>query len=369
LVVEKVPNTNVEVIAADAFQFSTWYAATKEEVLYRTLDNGTGWERVGYFPNEKVSLVCTHAEQAGVLAVANRVGVDDKNWRVHVSWNCGEHWEAAASLPFEIRDLAWISRESVPVLLMATDVGLYELSIEAKDAPPVPVQILVDDAQQDLGFYAVKVIKDIRGAVSVAVVAQETKGVYFSSVGGKPGSFQNIGLAGEDVRVLAVQYDGPRTFLWAGLAAARNVPDKGCCSSEITYGADSNTTWQTHNKNWQGGSCRDIAFQGSTILAATYSAGVLSLDSTKKGAKWFVPDISCNLPLRDKGRLHTVETVAAGPKSDVIMAGGAEGIYRSSDAAHNYESCSNTEFTDTVTLPPMWLFCSGVHQIRVERDA
>jgi hypothetical protein len=51
------------------------------------------------------------------------------------------------------------------------------------------------------------------------------------------------------------------------------------------------------------------------------------------------------------------------------MAGGAAGVYRSRDNAERYEQCSRSEFTDRVTLPDTWLFCSDEHDIEVTHDA
>ena len=58
-----------------------------------------------------------------------------------------------------------------PTLLIASDVGLYELAVEPEASP---VQILVT-ADQTQGFYSVGVAVDALGARNVAVAAQETR--------------------------------------------------------------------------------------------------------------------------------------------------------------------------------------------------
>ncbi len=369
LVVNNVPDQNIRMIDADAFQPNTWYATTKEKSLYRSLDNGNGWERVGYFPNENVNLVCSHSRRAGMVAVANREDVDKKKWHVHISLDCGENWQAIANIPFRIRDMTWILRGTTVFLLLATDLGLYELTIGGKK-PSVPVQILVDNAQQNLGFYAVEMVRSNLGVDGVVLAGREGKGVYYSSDCGKPNSFKNIGLVDEDVRILSVQYDGPRIFLWAGLAApSPSSKGQGCCRSEITLGVNTKTSWDTYSDNWEGGSCYDIAFQGSIIYAATFRSGVLSLDASKRNENWAVPSIESNLPLRDRGRFHPVRSIAAGKNANTIMAGGKKGIFFDENNQRKFSSCSNQEFLDTVTLPPTWLFCSGEHEILVEIDA
>jgi hypothetical protein len=49
----------------------------------------------------------------------------------------------------------------------------------------------------------------------------------------------------------------------------------------------------------------------------------------------------------------------------MVMAGGAEGIYRSRDKGVNYRNASSKEFTEKVTLPETWLFVSGEHDVTV----
>jgi hypothetical protein len=58
-----------------------------------------------------------------------------------------------------------------------------------------------------------------------------------------------------------------------------------------------------------------------------------------------------------------VESLAATPT--VVMVGGAEGVYRSRDGGQTYYDCSGRTFTEAVTLPETWLFCSGEHEVQV----
>jgi hypothetical protein len=60
--------------------------------------------------------------------------------------------------------------------------------------------------------------------------------------------------------------------------------------------------------------------------------------------------------------------VAADPAQRLLMAGGVEGVYRSRDGGERYEPASECEFADKVTLPPTWLFCSGQHDVTVEKE-
>ena len=56
-------------------------------------------------------------------------------------------------------------------------------------------------------------------------------------------------------------------------------------------------------------------------------------------------------------------------QAGLVMAASAVGIYRSADGGKRYERCSAQEFSDRVTLPETWLFCSDEHEIEVSHDA
>jgi hypothetical protein len=206
----------------------------------------------------------------------------------------------------------------------------------------------------------------MRGGISVAVAAQNAAGVYLSSDGGKPGTFRKIKLQGEDVRTLAVQYDGPRSFLWAGTAAKGPEDNgKGCFRWELRGSQDPPEGWVAFGGGWKGGSCRALAFLGTKVMAGSYGAGVLWLEPGAATPAWQAPDFRCGLPIRDQGRLQPVDTVAADPEGTVLMAGGVEGVFRSTNGGKSYTAASGKEFMEKVTLPGTWLFVSGEHKIDV----
>lgn len=378
--VEAVPAGDVLTLTADAFQPRTWYAGSGA-TLYRSTNDGEGWEPVGIFSGEKIEVVRSHPERAGMLVVVTHHNGEGSS-RIRISNDCGESWmETVYTTAFEVNDVAWVLRDSAPVLFLATDAGLYELAPRPGGSP---VQVLVESQNQDLGFYAVAAAVGVRGEVSVAVAAQGTRGVYLSNTGGQPTSFRHIGLEGEDVRVLAVQVNGPRAFLWAGLAAAGGDPGKGCFRWELRGAEDPPEGWQLYGRAWAGGSCRDIAFQGSRVVTGTHRAGVQILDAGERDPAWQASNVRGGLPLRDPGRFHPVDAVAAratppstnatssqasasAPDEDqgLMMAAGVEGVYLSRDGGQSYTSISKRDFEDKVTLPPTWLFCSGDHVIEV----
>jgi len=358
--VATAPDKEVIALLADPYQPSTWYAAGGNG-LFRSINDGDGWELVRTFAGERIQSMALHPDKPGLLAVVTDLG--EAGARIYITADSGETWPVTPiTTAFQINDLSWTQREAMPMLLLATDVGLYELSRETGNSP---VQVLVDLNNQDMGFYAVDASRDVRGQVHVAVAARNTDGVYLSAQGGRRNTFRHIGLKKKDVRVLAVQYDGPSAFLWACVAAAGgDDPGQGCFRWELLGDQDPPEGWVAFSKEWQGGSCHDITFTDGKAWAASHRNGVLQIDLSHRQPKWIMPDVRCGLPLRDPGRFQPVTTVAAAARAS-IMAGGGEGVFRSQDGGKTYRPASQKVFTDKVTLPPTWLFCSGEHVIEV----
>jgi hypothetical protein len=362
LIVEEVPEKEVGCLAVDAFQPRTWYAGSNS-TLYRSMDDGEGWVAAGQFSGQIVHSVQAHPTVPGLIGIATRDAGGAPGSRVYISMDCGENWKQQALTAFNVEDMAWAFRDGAPLLFLATSVGLFELAVQG-DASPGQVFVRQDD--QQIGYYAVAVATQREG-VTVAVASQKKGGIFLSSEGGKGNTFRNIGMAGEDVRVLAVQHDGARAFLWAGLAAlVAGDPGKGCFAWELLGSQDPADGWQAFNRNWLGGSCVELAFQGTKILAGTYDAGVLWLDRRSDQESWNAPDINCGLPQVSREHpLERVDALAADPRCNVLLTGGQSGVYNSRDGGQHYESCSLKVFTDKITLPANWLFCSGEHEIEV----
>jgi hypothetical protein len=366
LIVDQVPSGNVQAIAIDHFQAQTWYAGS-DSILFRSLNNGAGWEPIGNFGGSIISIEA-HPQRPGLLAVAAQQA-DGTGTEIKISNDSGETWNLASfTTAFRVYDLAWMMRNEESVLLMATDVGLFEFVLRLGSTP---VQILVNPDQQDLGFYSVITHIDLQGVSTVAVAAEGLRGVFLSNLGGATGTFRRIRQNlpdNEDIRVLAVQYDGPRAFLWAGAAVTGTGTGNGCYRWELRGAVDPAEGWLSFKSGWGGGSVLGLAFHGTLVFAASHRSGVLALDSSRQNASWPPPDLNSGLPLREAGLLfQPVEAVAASPSAvePVVMAGGSKGIFRSTDGGKKYHSSSTQEFTEKVTEPPTWLFVSGEHEITV----
>jgi len=365
-VVQQAPDARTRSVAADNGQADTWYAGCAD-TLFRSTNGGRGWEPVATFPGETVTRVVPApapdrpgiTARPGAVAVVTRAA--EEGSCVYLSTSLGADWTKLAQLEPVVADLDWVDRAEAAALLLATDSGLYELSLLPGS---VPLQVLVDSADPDRGFYAVRAFVSERGAPAVALAAQAQYGVYLSTAAGAPRTFTNVGLSRVDTRTLAVQYDGPATVLWVGAGEADvSRPGQGCFRTRL-FEAD--VRWQPAATGWTGGTCWDLAFAGRTVLAASQSAGVLRLDTTASTATWVPADVNCGLPLRDRSRFAPVDSVAWLP-SGTLVAGGAQGVYRSTDAVR-WAAAANRETQEMVTVPETWLLCSGDHDIEVVRD-
>jgi hypothetical protein len=365
--VESSPENNVSCLTRDIFQPQTWYAG-RDDTLFRSTNNAEGWEPVGNFPGQQARLVAAHRRLPGWIAVA--ASTQDLHYHLHISSDCGESWTAGSVTAFEIEGMCWMVREGVPVLLLATSVGLYEYT-PGPDA--VPIQIEVDPAVPDLGFFAVQVITEVRGQVMVAVAAQDQRGVYFSSESGRSRTFTNIGLQSEFVRLLAIHNVGPNTYLWAGFASTGEDPGKACARIELIGPEISKQGWVYFSQGWQGRTCWQLDFRGAKVFAASQRSGVVVLDTLQASPTWQEPDKRCGLPLDSSpARLFLrISAVRVDPETGLVLCGCAEGVFMSRDEGVSYTLCSGREYSDKVTLPDTWLFCSGKHEIEAvsEDDA
>ncbi|MET7946969.1 putative baseplate assembly protein [Micromonospora sp. NPDC005324] len=379
-VVDEAPDAGVRALAVDQYQPRTWYAG-RGPVLFRSSNGGAGWEPAGRFDDETVQRVAPAPApvRPGIVARPGSVAVvtlhASGGSRVHLSTDLGETWSLLTDLDSRISDLAWLDRDGAGSLLVATDTGLYEVSLLPG---AVPLQILVDPSDADRGFYAVRTFVSERGAPGVAVAAQASFGVYLSTSGGRPGSFSHVGLANVDNRVLAVQYDGPATLLWSGAGEPDpKKPGQGCHRTRLF---ESDVKWQSMQAGWVGGTCRDLAFAGQQAVTATQSGGVLRLDTLAAQPQWQSVSVNCGLPLRDRTRFVPVDAIAvSGPTAGgaaaggtgaaerLILASGERGVHRSADAV-TWTPSANQATADVVTVPDTWLLCSGEHDIEVVRQ-
>ena len=409
--VDEAPR-DVDTLAADALQARTWYAGGANK-LWRTLNDGSGWEVCQLFAEtETIWSISVNKELAGCVAVATREETDNGiTSYVYVSRDCGESWEKVdVREQTRVEQMAWVMRDKVPVLLLATDSGLHELADPKPGVSSRP--ILVTSRNQALGFWAVVSERDIAGNVVVAVAAQRLDpakndaAVYVSwnvcdsSMTDAEIKFRPMRKRESDnIRVLHLQRDGSRMYLWAGQFVDGSDPGKGCWRMELhSFVEDSPDDWKAYEKGWaladgrQGaGSCRAIITSGGTVFVASHRGGVMRLNPNVQDPVWERPNINSGLPLRalDEGRLFApVLTLATDPRQELLLAGVGQvgrdnpdegaienpGLYlcaRNAVAEQapyvdwTFTHVSAATFTDRVTLPENWLFVSGTHDITV----
>jgi hypothetical protein len=370
LLVDEVPDDAADLVA-DMFQPHTWWCGSGP-VVFRSTDDGDGWEPAGRFEGESITLVRTTSERAGLVVAVSRVG-SGSGARVRLSRDCGETWEAVAEIDLRVEDLVVVRRDTDLVALVATDKGLFELALRAGGTP---VQVLVDASRQDQGFYAVAAWTSVQGSSLVALAAQDLGGVMLSSQGGRPGTFRPLGaMQGRDLRVLAVREDGPRRFLLAGAAApSGNDPGEGAHMVEVVDDEVDPRGWQPLTAGWSAGSCQSLAMCANTVLAASHRLGIVRFDLGTASPAWQPASVDSGLALRDPGRFAPLSAVVVSPDGGLVMACGpvtggvAAGVRRSRDGGVTFESVFEREFADKVTLPATWLFCSGQHDIEVVTD-
>lgn len=367
LIAEAVPDQDVRALTADRFQNLTWYVGSGP-TLFRSLDDGRGWEKIIEFADEKINLIKSYPNfpgcnpmNIGLVAAATLSDGDGGLMPLYFSRDCGETWKRGPALQFHINDMAWLERDSRPVLLIAAETGLYQLTMEA-DA--VPEQILVDPHNPKLGFDTLAVSLESNQGSIVAISATH-KGVFISSQAGESHSFKAIGLTKELIKVLAIQRRGPHSYLWAGVAAIGDEPGQGCFCWRITGSGDNPEGWRQFGQDWEAGACIAMAFSQSRVFAASRNRGVLSLDIDQEKPVWVTPDVNCGLPLRDISRLQPVLQIDASPHGAVLMAAGEQGVFKSVDEGRTFQRSSMHEFSDQLSLPRNWLFCSGRHEIEV----
>jgi hypothetical protein len=328
-----------------------WFA-TSPSTLFRSTDNGESWEAKNSFPADEIaSRVRVNRLKRGQLALITNSdpGVTSK---VYTSDDGGETLHIVADVAFAVNDVAFSSRNDQPLLFLAADNGLFELSLQSG---AIPVQISVDGTRPTLGFTSVASAISARGTAYVAVAARTISGpsVFLSAEGGLSDTYQPLGLKDSNVSELEVEKDGLRTFLWAGLAVrSGSEAGKGAVRWELQKASAGSPTFMS--REWKGGSCHRLAFSDRYAFAATHDRGVMWLDTTKGDqVRWYGPLLESGLPLRnnDLGIFQPVTALAVaaqpgatGEHTGIVMAGGAIGISRSLDDGTTYELCSAKAF-------------------------
>ena len=340
---------------------------TKQAVL-RTLDNGGSWTAVFRPVAGEPRIVRRHPDRPG-LAMLAIVGPEGST--IHVSRDLGEDWgKVLVQFKEEVFDAAWIERNGQPMLLVATEGGLRQIvPNEGGGATAVRVDQTIDPD----GYWAVAATTSPLGVLTVAVAARKKKGVFVSTLGGVAESFSKRGLDGKDVRMLAVQKTGGKSFLWATVHTEGGEQGEGAQQLLLRDdGAKDPDGFIPRNIKWNGGSCEGIAFAGSLVFGASNRDGLHVLDTSAAKPAWAVASANSGLPIRDFDRFFEVVSTCAAAEvpgaPPLVLSGGVKGVHRSSDGGKTFSSVGHGLHTDRVPLSARWLYCTGTLAVTVEVD-
>lgn len=368
--IDEGPEKGVTTLLRDPHMPRSVLAGTSEG-LFRAEDLARGWERLDTGESRRITAVAAHPEIPGLLAAVAEA--DGEINRLIVSSDVGETWSIVEQLQNEpVYDLAWVaSRLARPVLLLATRRALRRLELGTGSGSVNVSELTTGGEAGGNGFFAVAAARHPMDVSFVAIAAREHGGVFISRAGGAKRSFELApGSAGKDVRSLGFQTVGDRLFLWAGLAAAGGAEGEGVMRLEARADGLDPAGWTMLGKGWRGGSCEGFDIAGTTVVAASNRAGVLTLDLSAAEPGWSATTLDSGLPINnERSALLRVTSVAAigGEPRPVVVAGSASGVFVARDGAH-FAPDGVTAFTDHVPLPRTWLYCSGAHQLDVVTD-
>ena len=373
----RAPDEAVRDVVADAHQAQTWFAAAGDRV-YRSLNDGASWEAVRAVEGMAAARVVPHPRRAGLVAALWTEGdPHDGRARVEISTDCGETWrEGGLGFDSWIFDLAWHAGGDAPTLMIAGRRGLYrwgpfaDAAGEGGDGGQL-VPTSVDPAVDDDGFYAVATGATARGSPFVAVAARARGGVFLAYADTTLDAFAKLGDTAElDLRTLRVQARGARRFLWACAREPGDGAGRGALFTELGERVADAGPWQELRRRWNGGSCYDVAFAGTTVFGASHRAGVLTADLTAEEPAWQEPPIDTGLPLRGQENLfHPVHALAAAAEAGAaVLAAGPAGLHRRRPDGGRWEVAARRRYGEEVPLPPSWLFTSARHVVETSDE-
>lgn len=358
--VDVAPDRDVASICRSRHQPDTWFA-TSGSRIFRTQDDGAGWDLVCDRAGEVFVEILGHDDTPG-LFVAAAIGAEQPDASVLLcTRDCGESFEVIHRPGWRVRDIAFGTIEGRTYLFVAGDRGLHRIYLEGGTTEP----LIVKPNAPDMPLWAVTVSHDEEGRLNVAVAARESGGVFLSCTGGRSEQFRSIGLEGKDVRELTIGAHSGQFFLWAGTALSESG-ECGCHRWRLDGAED--TGWVDFLRGWSdAGSCSALVTRGEVVIAGTATGGVLRLDQSSADAIWLHPASNSGITRDESGYLR-IDGLAWDEDEDLVLAGCQKGVIQSRDGGRVFASVSETSFRETVTLSPLTLFCSGEHALHVMHE-
>ncbi len=367
------PQTSSKALAVDNYQPDTWYTSSGN-ALFRTVNNGKGWEKINEF-DSKISKILPFplkatsiSQNSGLLAVVTEH--EEKTDQIHISPDCGESWNDKLALKFNhINDIAWLEKNSGPNLLIATNDALYQYAIISGT---VPIKILVDLDNHNLKIDRISIIQEGNDGGLVTVYSSKERGqVYLSNNGAAENSFKKFKTtpwSPGEVSSIIMQKRGPHHYLWVLLNKMPNQTGNACYRRHVSLTGEDHEGWIKLSEGWEAGNCYSLAFSDSLVFSASENHGILVMDMDKKIPEWIKVTRDNKLDLEAVSRLGEPKQIVADQKNNLIMVAGEKGVFFSKDKAKTFENCSKSYYSDEITLPKNWLFCSSEHEIEVELE-
>jgi hypothetical protein len=336
-----------------------YYIAAAEDGLYFSINEGDDWHLL-YDANGR-SMVVSNANTrrpGWFAAITEKSDGVAKLSSIIVTRDNGKTWHSW-ELAMSVYDCCWVELESTCLLLLATDGGLYSVD-PGTDAHPA----LVAGENYSGGFYKVAAAYTSQKGVLIAAAAIDKAGLFIISLSLPNWKSIDVILKGRDIRALTIESDASRTWLWAGVTTAGDQDGEGCFKCELTSGTSIGESLVSYRDGWEGGSCRAILVDGSTVYAGSHRRGLLCLDTSSPQPRWQALGLESGLPLRDVERLFSpVNALEKGAKG--IIVGTDAGIY-AGGAGKSFKLLSSTSRYSNITIPKNWFFCSGKHNVIME---
>ena len=332
LSVDAAPSQDVRALTTDAHQPDTWYA-TSGASLFRSLNHGQGWEPAGAFSGEQANLVATHPDQPGLLALSTLT--TDGGSRIRLSVDCGESWRR--------RSRRWRSASTIspgrggtaPRRCCSPPISVCT-SWASRPAPPrsrrwwiLPSSSSPSSLSPRFGRCGGRIASRSRLRTRAACTSPTRAA--------GPG---RSARSGSRVRTCAcsrcrwwvrARRSGP-VWPWKPSTTLARAANPGSSGARTTL----RRAGRRMPASRKAGSCRGLAFLGSTVLAATHHGGVLVLDPTRAqgGTDWRSSQLTSGLPLRDRAQnflFQPVVAIAAARDGSLAMAGTAQGVSPTAD--------------------------------------
>lgn len=415
LSVEKHPKYEINSIVVDTVNTykgkNVWYVGSYD-TLFRSINDGDGWEEVKYFPEQVIEKIAIHPKIPGIMAVLTSkplsANEDTKEYSIHITQDSGENpsdWQtlkgpSSKDILLIIKDLAWEHHYENIVLYLATEQGLYKIEFVLRDNKLLKSSYKEEEEirqflRGNLNLQAVVTGADEKGENRYVIVA-ENGGVYQKVNEGRWKELYNktdqtLPAGNDNIIFLAIQNYNEKVFLWAGANAIGTGKGGGCFRLELFGEGTNKKDWKIYagGHDWStGGSCYSIAFLDNTIFASSHGLGILQLKNPDvSSSKWKSPDDDHSFPsakTKDSDFVfEPIKGVAINQSSYCLMGASyleksskeskLGGVYKAliepeSDYQELQYTRLDSKHLESITIPANWLLSYKESSLIIEKE-